>query len=67
MMDTRLYILAGTFALVVLSLIALVVSLIRARRAPLQPLVPEPGPWPALMPAPASVIEMHVAESTPFT
>jgi len=55
--DTRLIILAVTFALVVVSIIILIVALIRSRRPmiPAEGMVAAPGDWPALNPAPADI------------
>lgn len=60
-MDTRLIILAVTFALVVVSIIILIVALVRSGRPkiPAEGVVAAPGDWPALNPAPAELEDAH--------
>ncbi len=66
-MDTRLIILAVAFALVVVSIIVLVVSLVRARRGDELPDAPMPGvaEWPMLNPAPGDPVAQRLADG-PF-
>jgi hypothetical protein len=56
-MDYRLYILAGSFLFLLVSLVLLLVAMVRSRRSPQQP---EPAPaesWPMLNPAPQEIDE----------
>jgi len=63
--DTRLIILAVTFALVVVSIIVLIVALVRSRRPlPAEGMVAQPGEWPMLNAAPADA--PNPAEDSPF-
>jgi len=64
--DTRLIILAVTFALVVVSIIVLIVTLVRSRRpaVPAEGMVAQPGDWPMLNAAPADA--SNSVEDGPF-
>ena len=56
-MDSRLYILAGSFLFLVLSLVILIAAMARARKASSSPVEPAvAGPWPMLNPAPPSAV-----------
>lgn len=66
-MDTRLIILAVTFALVVVSIVVLIIALVRVRRDDGLPYAPMPdvAEWPMLNPAPDDPVAQRLAEG-PF-